>query len=106
MAAVRPVGVVTDEMQRCCQGLVLGINVPWSYRVAVQGKGMCLGLTVAEGELVVSRWNEPAWELVICVNEWALGARVEETRGTERLHLVVGSGQPEYTVEKAYRCEQ
>ena len=55
MAAVRPVGVVTDEMQRCCQGLVLGIKVPWSYRVAVQEKGMGLGLTVAKKEPVVSR---------------------------------------------------
>ena len=64
MDEVKPVGVVTEEMQRCCQRLMLGVNVPWSYRVAVQGKGICLGLTVAESAPVVNMWNEPPWELV------------------------------------------
>ena len=68
VAAVKPVGLITEEMQRRCQRLVVGVKVPWSHRVAVRGRGMCLGLTVAEGEPVVSRWNEPAWELVLCVN--------------------------------------
>ena len=58
-------------MEKCCRRLVLDEQIPWSYRVAVQGKGMCLVLAVSNGNPVVSRWNEPAWELVLCVNAWA-----------------------------------
>ena len=51
----------TKEMNDYCMKLVLEANVPTSYREAVKGHGICLGLTVMNTKPVLSRWNEPAW---------------------------------------------
>ena len=53
------------------------VEVPWTKREAVDGRGMCLGLTVASGNSIVTRPTEAKKVWIRSMNEWAKGEKLK-----------------------------
>ena len=61
---------VEDEIKKEIMLWVKRVDVPWTKREAVDGRGVCLGLTVANGSPISSRLTESEKTWIRGMNRW------------------------------------
>ena len=71
------IATVEDDVARQLERWIRRMNVPITARKAVKGRGVCLGLTVADGNPCLGSFNTKAEKLILALNKW-MHRKVEE----------------------------
>ena len=64
------VATVEDDVAEQWERWIRRMSVPVTARKAVKGKGVCLGLTVADGNPCLGWFNHKAEKLIMTLNTW------------------------------------